>query len=187
MLTLRPMELGDLELVDSWLAEPHVAAWYSPREKELAQIRRGVLGSVPTHLLVVEEDTRPIGWCQWYMLEVGADDARDVDARPGDVGIDYAIGEAGWIGRGVGTLLIERLVDYVRVRHPGAGIVVDPDASNAASRRVLEKCGFALVDVRVLGSSGVATPTAIYRLDGVVARSGTVAGPGPGEDPRSRT
>jgi aminoglycoside 6'-N-acetyltransferase len=161
------MRLDDLELVAGWLLEPHVARWYSTRDadNELGQIRRGVLGEVPTHLLIVEEGGRPIGWCQWYLLGESPDYANDVGARRGDAGIDYAVGDVTRVGCGVGTLLIALLIELVRDHHRGAGIVVDPDARNVASRRILEKNGFSLVDVRVVPTGEADAPMAIYRLD----------------------
>jgi RimJ/RimL family protein N-acetyltransferase len=67
------------------------------------------------------------------------------------------------VGHGLGTALIAALVDHVRIRYPHAGVVADPEASNSASRRVLEKNGFGLVDVRIVASDAVAEPMAIYR------------------------
>jgi RimJ/RimL family protein N-acetyltransferase len=69
-------------------------------------------------------------------------------AHDGEIGIDYAIGDPAHVGRGVGTTLIATLTTEIRRRHPGAGILADPDAANMASRRVLEKNGFHLVAVR---------------------------------------
>jgi L-amino acid N-acyltransferase YncA len=56
------------------------------------------------------------------------------------------VGDA-WIGRGAGTELIAALAAEVR-QHAGAGLRVGPDASNTASRRMLEKDGFGLVAAR---------------------------------------
>jgi RimJ/RimL family protein N-acetyltransferase len=43
-------------------------------------------------------------------------------------------------------------------------VIADPEASNTASRRVLEKNGFRLLDERSLASEPTAAPMAIYRL-----------------------
>ncbi|HXP18237.1 MAG TPA: hypothetical protein VN840_01200 [Streptosporangiaceae bacterium] len=48
--------------------------------------------------------------------------------------------------------------------NPGAGILVGPEASNTASRRVLEKNGFELVAVRTVATEPTDAPMAIYRL-----------------------
>ena len=177
-LRLRPMEAEDLALVERWLGEPHVARWYlagSSLEAELDDIRRSVVGAQPVHMLVVIDGERPIGWCQWYPCAVDPAWAAEVGAAPDDCGIDYAIGDVTRIGSGVGTALIAALIGVVREARPGCAIVADPDARNAASRRVLEKNGFALVDVRSMETEPSNDPMAIYRLRGDAA-AGTEAG-----------
>ena len=167
MVSLRPMELGDLALVERWLAEPHVARWFldgSSLETELSDIRESVLGDQGTHMLVVLDDDQPIGWCQWYLCAVEPAWAAEMGAGHGDAGIDYALGEPSSVGSGVGTELVRTLVTLVRSARPGCGIMADPDAQNVASRRVLEKNGFELVAVRKMDSELSDAPMAIYRL-----------------------
>ena len=150
-----------------WLVQPHVARWYlagSTATREYDDLQRSVQGEQPVHVLMVTEEETPVGWCQWYR---GADDpdwAADVGAGPEDVGIDYAIGVPGCIGRGLGTTLVADLVQLIRSEHPRCGVVADPDARNTASRRVLEKNGFGLVVVRALPSELTDDPMAVYRL-----------------------
>ncbi len=167
MVTLRPMEPEDLALVERWLGEPHVARWYlagSSLGAELDDIRASVSGARAMHMFVVLYDGEPAGWCQWYLCADDPEWAAEVGAQPGDVGVDYAIGDAGRIGGGVGTELIASLVRLVRAARPGCGIIADPDAQNAASRRVLEKNGFGLVTVKAMSSEPTDDPMAIYRL-----------------------
>lgn len=166
MLTLRPMRPDDLPLVTEWLSTPHVARWYlagSSVEQEAEDLRRSVDSEQAVQVLIVAEDERPIGWGQWYLCGIDAQWAGDIGAGEGDVGMDYAIGDETCVGRGVGTALIGALVERVRTRHPGA-IFADPDARNAASRRVLEKNGFELVAVKAISSEPTDDPVAIYRL-----------------------
>lgn len=147
--------------------EPHVARWYltgSTTEDELDQLRRCVGGEEPTHALIASERGRDIGWCQWYRCSDYPQHAAGVGAQPDDVGIDYAIGEPSSVGRGVGTALIAALVAHVRAQHPRGGIIADPEASNGASRRILEKNGFTLMDERPVASERTNVLMAIYRL-----------------------
>jgi RimJ/RimL family protein N-acetyltransferase len=167
MVTLRPMRLEDLALVERWLGEPHVARWYlagSSLEAELEDTRLSVSGAQAVHMFVVLHDDEPVGWCQWYLCADDPEWAAEVGAEPGDVGVDYAIGDAARVGGGVGTELIGVLVRLVRAASPGCGIIADPDAQNAASRRVLEKNGFGLVTVKAMNSEPTDDPMAIYRL-----------------------
>ncbi|HJQ43287.1 MAG TPA: GNAT family N-acetyltransferase [Jatrophihabitantaceae bacterium] len=163
-VALRPLVENDLPLVEAWLRQPHLARWWltaSTVDDEIADIRQYLDGE-PFEVLMVELDGVPIGWCQWYRWWDDPDEAAELGVGPDDVGIDYGIGEPDVIGRGIGTALIAALVAHVR-RHTPAAIVVEPDALNAASRRVLEKNGFELVDVRRL-SFEVEENNAIYRL-----------------------
>ena len=167
VVTLRPMGEVDLQLVEGWLQEPHVARWYlqgTTLEEELADCRESLRGRHSTHLYVVEDEGRPIGWCQWYRCDDYPDHAAAVGADVGDVGIDYAIGEPSQIRVGRGTELVATLVALVRGIHPSAGLIADPDATNAGSRRILEKNGFVLIGERPVPTEAVNAPMAIYRL-----------------------
>ena len=77
-------------------------------------------------------------------------------------GIDYLIGEAARCGRGLGTRMIGAFCELVFGLYPEVdGIASVPQATNTASRKVLEHNGFRLVDVRMVesddpGDSGLA-------------------------------
>jgi aminoglycoside 6'-N-acetyltransferase len=167
-VTLRPMVEADLGLVEAWLQEPHVARWWlhgSTLEAELAEFSTTKLAEPGgTSVLVVLLDDRPVGWLQWYCYDDYPDEGAAMGAAPGDLGIDYAIGDPTAVGRGIGTQMIAAAVSFLRTLRPGAGIMVDPDAANGASRRVLEHNGFELVAVRPVATEPRPDPVAIYRL-----------------------
>ena len=170
MISLRPMTEQDLPAVAAWLALPHVARWWTAdttAEAELAGYRQRVRGEGDhTIMLMILNDGIPVGWCQWYRWDDYPDEALEMGARDGELGIDYAIGDPACVGRGLGTELIGALVTGLRGQHPDAGFLVDPDAANAPSRRVLEKNGFQLVAVRPVATEDTGRPMAIYRLPG---------------------
>ncbi len=119
------MTEADLPAVEAWLRLPHVARWWTPdttAEAEIAKYRERVRpDSKPTtHMLMVTLDSTPIGWCQWYRWADYPAGAEAMDARDGEIGIDYAIGDPAQVGRGVGTTLIATLTTEIRRRHPGA-------------------------------------------------------------------
>lgn len=176
MLSLRPMTVDDLAVVRPWLDLPHVARWWlaeTTAETAIDEYRTRVLGqSSATTMLMVTWDDVPIGWCQWYHWEDDPREAAAMGALDGEIGIDYAIGDLAFIGRGVGTALILALVERARQSYPGAGVLADPDAANVASRRALEKNGFELVAVRPVATEPHARPMAIYRLPGLAAAGG---------------
>jgi RimJ/RimL family protein N-acetyltransferase len=160
---------SDLETVARWLAEPHVNFWFaagSSIDEEVEELRASIRGVEPTTALLVYLDDAPIGWCQWYLCSDYPEHEAGVSAEPGDVGIDYAIGEPNLVARGTGTELIAALVAEIHSHHPHAGIIADPEAANQPSRRVLEKNGFTLVDERLIESEPTDDLMAIYRLPG---------------------
>jgi RimJ/RimL family protein N-acetyltransferase len=161
------MTAPDLDLVRAWITEPHVAKWYlsgSTIEEEIGDLERCVAGEEPTHALVVVDNGRDIGWCQWYRCIDYPEHAQAVGAEPNDIGLDYALGDPARIGRGLGTALIGALVAHIRKRHPAAGLIADPEAANLASRRVLEKSGFVLQGEWVVATERTDAPMAVYRL-----------------------
>jgi len=161
------MQTTDLALVEVWLREPRVARWYlagSTMERELEELRAAMSGDEPTHALIVLRGGTPIGWCQWYLCADHPDHADAIGAQPGDIGLDYALGEPASIGHGTGTAMIAALVAHIRQRHPAAGLMADPEASNVASRRVLEKNGFELLREGPVRSELVDATMAVYRL-----------------------
>lgn len=163
-IVLRPMTTADLELVRKWLLEPHVARWWNdPVDEQYAEFERTLAGGEPTELRILTLHGSAIGLVQWYRWS-DYPQAADYGARDGDVGIDYLIGEPHLIDRGLGTAMIHAVVRALSAETPGASVLVGVDAQNAASRRVLEKNGFVLVDERDIASE--AEPlTALYRLE----------------------
>lgn len=163
-VTVRDMTAADLLMIGGWLREPHVARWWSDEPAEqLAEFDEAITGCDPSHVLVVEVEGRPVGWAQWYRWADSPDEAPQYGATEHDFGIDYGIGATADVGRGMGTELIALLVHQVRQEHPGAPILVAVATPNVASRRVLEKNGFVLVDERMIDSEPGDELTALYR------------------------
>lgn len=173
------MRHDDLALVRAWLGEPHVARWFlagTTLEDELAAIGRCLDGLDPTRVRVAESGGRPVGWGQWYRCADEPEHARGVGAGPDEAGIDYAVGDPGATGRGLGTALVTALVDDCRAVLGPVGVVADPEAANVASRRALERSGFRLVAVRRVVSEALDAPMAVYRLPAAVPGPDTRAG-----------
>jgi len=169
MLSLRPMTEDDLPTVETWLSLPHVARWWPPDtmpRQETVKYRHRIQGTSPrpATMLTITWAGAAIGWCQWYRWADYPAEAAAIGAHDGELGIDYAIGDPAWTGRGIGTLLVAALVAEARRHHPGAGVVTAPEAANTASRRVLEKNDFHLLAVHPVITERTDAPMAIYRL-----------------------
>jgi aminoglycoside 6'-N-acetyltransferase len=164
LVGVRAMRAADLELVAVWLRAPHVARWWTEDpDDEIAGYQRALAGVEPTVAMMITVADRAIGWCQWYRW-ADYPPAGDYGAGEGDVGIDYAIGEPDWVGRGVGTAMIAALVAQIGRVEPAAAILASVDVANTASRRILEHNGFVLVDERAIASEPEEL-SALYRLE----------------------
>jgi aminoglycoside 6'-N-acetyltransferase len=161
------MTEADLLTVAGWLAEPHVARWWTPdttAEAQLNRYRQRINGSGATTMLMASVEGRPVGWAQWYRWADYPAAAQAMQALDREAGIDYAIGDPTAVGHGLGTDLVAALVHEVHGCTGPVGLLVAPEATNTASRRVLEKNGFRLVSIRPIATEPSQAPMAIYRL-----------------------
>jgi len=143
---VRPMTEGDLADVQRWVNAPHVARWWDANrsaEQVRAQYGPALRGEEPTRLWVFEVNGRSVGFGQDYRIADYPEYAL-LTAQADAVGVDYAIGDPAWVGRGMGTALLWTwLRDIVVPGHAGtAALFAAPDHRNAASLRVLAKLGF---------------------------------------------
>ncbi|HEU4568780.1 MAG TPA: GNAT family N-acetyltransferase [Marmoricola sp.] len=143
---VRPMTRGDFRDVSRWVSRPHVARWWD-RQRSLEEVAEhygpALDGDDPTRMWVFEVNGRSVGFGQDYRIGDHPDYAL-LTGKPDAVGIDYAIGEPAFVGRGLGTTLLwvllrDRVVPSYDDLHE---VHAAPDHRNAASLRVLAKLGF---------------------------------------------
>ena len=91
---------------------------------------------------VVEVNGRSVGFVQDYRIRDYPGFAL-LTPDPDAIGLDYAIGEPGWAGRGLGARLLWAWMQDAHRRFPDAtSYFAAPDHANAASLRILDKAGF---------------------------------------------
>jgi aminoglycoside 6'-N-acetyltransferase len=144
---LRAMTHGDLPALTRWLQASHVQRWWHNDGEPTADRVRAtygprVDGTTPTRMWVVEVNGRSIGFVQDYRIRDYPGFAL-LTPDPDAVGVDYAIGEPGWAGRGLGARVLWAWMRGARQRFPDAtSYFAAPDHANAASLRILDKAGF---------------------------------------------
>ncbi|MGH7105385.1 MAG: GNAT family N-acetyltransferase, partial [Acetobacteraceae bacterium] len=100
-----------------------------------AEARISRVGQVdPPHALAIVVEGRAVGG-------VGIEPMTDVNRRSAEIG--YWLGADYW-GRGIETEAVTLVTDWAFGAHQLLRIFAQPFTSNAASRRVLEKAGYAL-------------------------------------------
>jgi aminoglycoside 6'-N-acetyltransferase len=146
VVSFRALERSDFLLLQRWLSEPHVDAWWHDA-LDLAGLERKygprIDGVEPTHVFIIQHESRPIGWIQWYRWSDYLKHASKLEAEPNAAGIDLSIGEASEVGKGIGSSAIREFVLNVVSAEPGiTAIVTDPEERNGRSCRAFEKAGF---------------------------------------------
>jgi RimJ/RimL family protein N-acetyltransferase len=149
-ISFRPLRRSDFPLLQQWLSAPHVAVWW--REcLDLAGVETKygprVEGDDPTHVFVIKDRERPVGWIQWYLWGDYPGHACQLKAEGSSAGIDLAIGEIAMTGLGLGPVAIcEFLRQIVFADSNVTAVVTDPEDSNVRSLRAFKKAGFLETD-----------------------------------------
>ncbi|MCD4535604.1 acetyltransferase [Nocardioides sp. cx-169] len=146
-VAVRPMTPGDLPDMARWLVADHVRRWWptdgdTTLEGVTARYGPSIDGMTPTRMHVAEVNGRSVGFLQDYRVRDHPDFAM-LTPDPDAIGVDYAIGEPSWLGRGFGARLLWAWMPRALRRFPDArSLFAAPDHRNAASLRVLDKVGF---------------------------------------------
>jgi len=102
VISFRPLERSDFPLLERWLSEPHVDAWWhEPLDLAGLEHKYGprIDGIEPTHVFIIEHERQPIGWVQWYRWSDYPKHAAQFGAEPNAAGIDLAIGKVSALGQ----------------------------------------------------------------------------------------
>ncbi|MGS2777113.1 GNAT family N-acetyltransferase [Robertmurraya sp. GLU-23] len=135
-LTIRPLGKEDVGHLSKWLSNPTVLEYYEGRDQPFTVekvMETFFLEEEGLSRYIFSFEEKPIGYIQTYTVE---------DEKQKTFGMDQFIGETDYWNKGIGTLLIHTMVNYL-VTHKGtAKIIMDPQASNERALRCYENCGF---------------------------------------------
>lgn len=143
----RRLRMADLPRMHRWLNAPHVRAWYDKGgytyadvvAKYAPRIRR----QAPTDPYTILYGGRPIGYIQTYRIADYPGYAAQVQVEAGAAGVDLFIGEAAYMRRGLGRLIMAAfLKEVVFEQSDAVSCIVDPDIANVPAIRMYESAGF---------------------------------------------
>ncbi len=152
-ITFQALTRDDFGLLADWLARPHVQRWWH-HEFTAEAIERdfgaAVDGVEPTELLTVLLGERPVGMLQAYRIadypEYVAELSPSLDVPAGAASIDYFLGEADVVGRGVGQAMLRAAARRIWTYTPPVSCLIVPvNSANVASWTALLRAGFQLV------------------------------------------
>ena len=140
---LRLARRADADMVSEWMNRPHLATaweydWPTPRwEQHLGAQLNGTY-SLPLLGSIRGKD------CAYLELYWGSKDLISYyyDAEPYDLGLHAAIADPALVNRGLGPMLLPRIVANVFCVEPRCRrIMFDPDHRNTTARRLCESAG----------------------------------------------
>lgn len=140
---MRVAQLEDVDMVTEWMNRPHLAQaweydWPAPRWRQHLSAQLDGTYSLPLLGSIRGRD------CAYLELYWGAKDliSRHYDAEPYDLGLHAAIADLKLVNRGLGPMLLPRIVASVFAAEPRCRrVMFDPDHRNTTARRLCEYVG----------------------------------------------
>lgn len=143
MYILRKLEDKDINLVQTWLKQECITKWFGDYTEWMDEIYGCHTKYSFIHHFIVENDNKPIGFCQYYDYCMLSQDDIDIQEPKGTYGIDYMIGEKHLLGKGIGKAIVKLICNKVLEENKQViQIVADPTIeeknTNISSIKVLE-------------------------------------------------
>jgi RimJ/RimL family protein N-acetyltransferase len=134
---------ADTELISEWMNRPHlVEAWeYDWPPARWQRYLRAQLDGEYSRPLICSFRGKDFGYIELYRAAKDSIAPR-YDADPHDIGLHAAIADMKFVNRGIGPILLPRVVASVFELEPHCRrIMFDPDHRNRGARRLCEYAG----------------------------------------------
>lgn len=146
-INFRALNEEDIPLIFRWFNAPHVQDFYSLRqwseEEVFTKLKPILRKEKPILGFLIIYSQRPIGYIQYYRVADYPWPAQDIEEQMSNIaaGLDMFIGEASFIRKGIGPVAVSTFLEQI-IWPKFSYCFVDPDARNAASIKMFQKCGF---------------------------------------------
>nr|WP_147629053.1 GNAT family N-acetyltransferase [Oceanobacillus massiliensis] len=143
------LENKDKFLLAKWLSDPRVLEFYEGRDNpfDLEKVEKVFYRPEDSKTkCIVEFYGNAIGYVQFYRLD---DEAKKDYGYFGEnvFGTDQFIGEVEYWNKGIGTLLVSTMTNFLIEEKKAERVVMDPQTRNARAISCYEKCGFNKVKI----------------------------------------
>ncbi|MET3698919.1 aminoglycoside 6'-N-acetyltransferase [Bacillus oleivorans] len=144
-LLVRILKTEDNMFLAKWLSDPQVLQFYEGRDNPftLEEINEKFYNREDEVMkCIVEYEEKEIGYIQFYPVEAeerlkyGYSDNQEVI-----YGTDQFIGETDFWNKGIGTRLVQAMIEYLVKEKRASKVVMDPQTWNERAIAVYEKCG----------------------------------------------
>ncbi|WP_340401179.1 GNAT family N-acetyltransferase [Paenibacillus sp. FSL H8-0079] len=147
-ITVRFLKIEDEHHLVKWLSDPEVLQYYEGRDRphDLERVREHFYNlEDDATRCIVEYRGGPIGYIQFYKLEEEERTAYGYGNTDTDeiiYGTDQFIGEVDYWNKGIGTQLVQSMLNFLINEKHARKVVMDPQAWNLRAISCYEKCGF---------------------------------------------
>lgn len=145
-IVLRELIEEDKCILARWLSNPQVLQYYEGRDNpfSVTKVEAAFFDENPeeTRCIILHED-QPIGYSQFY--EIGEEERKIYgysDSKEVIFGMDQFIGETEYWNRGIGTRVVNIIIERLVQEKQASRIVLDPQTWNERAIRCYENCGF---------------------------------------------
>ncbi|ASN06407.1 GNAT family N-acetyltransferase [Virgibacillus necropolis] len=149
-IRVRHLQSDDKQLLVKWLSTPSVLEYYEGRDNpfDLEKVNKDFysLDNGVSKFLVLYEGIN-IGYIQYYQVNDKTSSINDYSEDETNFGIDQFIGETEYWNKGIGTLLVSSMVEYLVEQKQAERVVMDPQVTNVRALKCYEKCGFKKVRI----------------------------------------
>lgn len=145
-LKVRLLKEKDTPLLVKWLSDQNVLQYYEGRDNPFNEEKVRTIffnKDESVTMCIVEYEENEIGYIQFYQLdadsklEYGYENTNEIL-----YGMDQFIGEVDYWNKGIGSLLVSSMVDYLLKDFNADKVVMDPQTWNIRAIACYEKCGF---------------------------------------------
>ncbi|MBE5878226.1 MAG: acetyltransferase, partial [Lachnospiraceae bacterium] len=147
---------NDMNFILRWLTNPEVIAWVydedAPWDIDKVKIKfarkaDGLGSAIPCFIMY---DDKAIGYLQYYPLEEDSyifnspETFREIE---GGYGLDMFIGEPGLWDKGIGSVVVNLIGEYLKAEQGVNLLCVDPATDNPRAVHFWQKVGFRQIDI----------------------------------------
>ena len=147
-ITIRPLEVSDIELLHYWLNQKHLFPFYMQEpisiEKLFEKFKPRVGKDHKTKCAITSFKEVPFGYTQWYLNRSYPDYGAASLGKGSGFSIDYFIGETNFLGKGLGSSMLKSLILKTFPLLNGSDQIayICHDTNNLPAIRCTKRAGF---------------------------------------------